>query len=261
MKVGIIGGGTVGRATARCYLEHIEEVRVYDVLKERRTHGFDEVLECDLIFVCLQEDRLHDVFSYWAVGYPGKSNANFVLKSTVPIGTTRRLAREHHLPNLVHSPEFLTERCAMIDVQVPSRNIIGSPTDHVHNECAKLLHWLYRRRFPGVPTHCMTSDESEAVKLMTNAFFATKVSFFNEMRSLVDRLGLDWETVRAGVLSDGRIAHSHTQVPGPDGERGFGGKCLPKDLATLVRQFFEQGIDSPVCDGAALRNRVDRGEA
>lgn len=260
MRIGVVGGGVVGRATARVFLEHVDEVRVWDVVKERRTVAdLDLVLGCNLVFVCLPEDVLDQFF---ATPFPYR-DVNWVLKSTVPIGTTRRLAEKYDLPQIVHSPEFLTARCAMTDVQVPARNIIGV-LEHkrkvLDTDVGLILHGLYKRRFPGVDTLVMTCEESEAVKLFTNGFFATKVAYFNEIRALADKLGLDWETVRAGMLSDGRIAHSHTQVPGPDGKRGFGGRCLVKDAEQLCREFSQLNDAATMTRAALIRNEIDRQE-
>ena len=80
----------------------------------------------------------------------------------------------------------------------------------------------------------MTSTESELTKLVVNGFFATKVTFFNAARAVCEATGCDWEHVLEGVMSDGRIAHAHTRVPGPDGRPGYGGACLPKDLLNLI---------------------------
>lgn len=252
MKLGIVGGGVVGRATARAYLEHALEVRVHDIVPERSTHPIDDVLACDLVMICLPESAVEEFFS----GHAG-SNQNFVIRSTVPIGTTRRLAEWYELPNLVHSPEFLTSRCAVADAQMPARNIIGYPR-FGRLGLGKELQELYKQRFPGVPLHCMTSDESEAVKLFQNAFFAAKVAFWNECRTLADHHGLDWRTVMDAILADGRISPSHTQVPGPDGKRGFGGSCLQKDLDALIGQFDEADVARYVTWAAQERNRYDR---
>ena len=124
------------------------------------------------------------------------------------------------------------------------------------------LHSLYLARFPGVPVHVMTSDESEAVKGFQNGFFAVKVSYWNECRTLADKLGLNWDTVMEGILADGRIAHAHTKVPGPDGKFGFGpdspNGCLQKDSASLVHQLESSGLLASVTRGAVERNREDR---
>lgn len=269
MKVGVIGGGVVGNATARCFMEWAE-VRVYDIVRERATHSLGDVLACDLVFCCLPtpqkpggslECDLGAVEGFFAS--QRGSPVSFALRSTVPIGTTRRLREQYELPNLVHSPEFLTARCAVTDAQIPARNIMGvagwnQNAEEWHNSCAWLLKKVYRDRFPSVPVHVMTSDESEAVKIGINAFFSVKVAFFNELRTLADELGLDWSRVMAGILSDGRIAHSHTTVPGPDGHYGFGGTCLPKDIANFIDTMQRHGLRADVAKGAYQRNKSDR---
>lgn len=261
--IGVIGGGTVGRAVARTWLEHCDDVLVWDQVKERRTtDDLDSVFHSDIVFFCLPEASLETFTDAVPRIY---RQANIVLRSTVPIGTTRRLREKYGLTNLVHSPEFLTARCANTDAQVPARNIIGSPGlrgeyGRMTNACEMILKNLYEARFPGIPCLRMTSDESEAVKLFTNAFFAAKVSLFNEFRSLCDKLGMDWESVLAGILGDGRIAHSHTKVPGPDGKRGFGGACLPKDLRQLIGCYRDAGIGPVVLEAVNARNAIDRRE-
>lgn len=256
--IGIIGGGVVGRATARCFMEHAE-VRVYDQVKERAIHSLHETNSCDIVFICLPEAKLDTFFDSCNPSVALKET-NFVIKSTCQIGTTRKLAAKYGLKNLVHSPEFLTARCAMTDAQLPARNIIGDTArSGNYTECCSKLHELYRKRFPGIPVLWMRSDESEAVKLFTNSFFAVKIGYFNEIRALADTLGLNWEAVREGMLSDGRIAHSHTQVPGPDGKRGFGGACLPKDLKMLIEAITSEHLAASVLIGAASRNNhIDR---
>ena len=95
-------------------------------------------------------------------------------------------------------------------------------------------------------------------KLVCNSFFAVKVAFFNEIREWADAEGVDWEALMQAVLSDGRIAHSHTQVPGPDGKRGFGGACLPKDLSNTIMLMEDANRPTPlvaiICYAAMSRN-------
>lgn len=276
MRIGIVGGGVVGRSTARAFLEHCDEVRVHDVIISRKTHSLIETVDCDLVFVCLptpqRKDSLQCDTSFielWAVTVKHlQPHANYVLRSTVPVGFTRQVREKYGLSNLVHSPEFLTSRCAATDAQTPARNIIGVPSSEAygsrtsltimppHENCARQLYELYVCRFPGVQVLTMTSDESETVKLATNSYFALKVAFFNEVYTFCQKMGLDFETVRAGMLSDGRIAHAHTQVPGPDGKLGFGGACLPKDLANFIHCMDHAGSDHLVC-ASALTYRND----
>lgn len=280
LRIGIIGNGVVGNATARTWMEHAEEVRVYDQQKVRCTHSIEQLLlpgvcgldKLDLIFICLPEDKIEVPFLA-NLPYGWDRNANLVIKSTVPIGTTRRLREQYQLPNLVHSPEFLTARCAVADAQLPAQLIIGEPamrrmsfcppdmpviTPRPWTTCGCMLRDAYYKRFPGVPIRFMTPDESEAVKLFLNSAFAVKVAFFNELNLLAEKLGLDWQRVLEGMLGDGRITNSHTKVPGPDGKYGFGGACLPKDLKQLCDLLEDNELGSFVCKGAYCRNVNDR---
>ena len=96
----------------------------------------------------------------------------------------------------------------------------------------------------------MKSDESESVKYIANCFFATKVSFFNEIYTLIESLGLDWHSIINGVMSDRRIGQSHFQVPGHDGDKGFGGTCFPKDINALIKTFEKNGLDPKLLKSA-----------
>lgn len=258
-RIGVIGNGVVGGATARSWLEYAGEVRVWDIDKTRRTvSSLEAVLDCDFVFVCLptpsKPDGSCDLSEIENLCQTIKdSAANLVLRSTVPPGTTRKLSSGFGLPNLIHNPEFLTARCAGVGAQLPSRNLVGM--QEPNNQCGLGLAELYRRRYPGIPCHIMHSIESELSKLICNAFFATKISFFNEMRQISDCLGGLWSKVLSeGVLSDGRIMPEHTLVPGPDGELGFGGGCLPKDLQSLIHVAMQNKLCPVVLTSAFAKN-------
>ena len=264
MKIGVIGGGVVGHATARVFMEHAD-VMVYDTDPVKATHGLTDTIKADIIFVCLPTPQsqsgyecdtkiIEDFF-----GSVTEKNLPFVIRSTVPVGFTRKMAGKYGHVEMCHSPEFLTARCAVADAHIPSRNIVGiadpyRPAPALWSRLVK----LYQTRFPGVQTITMLSDESELVKLGTNSFFASKLAWWNELHQYCVAIGVDFQTVREGILADGRIAHSHTQVPGPDGKCGFGGACLPKDINNLVACMMKAGVPSYVNNGASLRNTYDR---
>lgn len=285
MTVGVVGNGVVGQATARTYLEHVKDVRVYDRDPLRCHTSLELTLQSDVVFICLPTPQKENslecdtsaIEDFFSTNYLGGSVSNFVIRSTVPIGYTRSLKGRYNLLSIAHSPEFLTARVACIDAQCPSRNIIGSirippeieviehpdggytqishPTMLAH----RTLYRLYTERWPHIPVHCLTCEESEASKLYQNAHFAVIVALWNELRCHADKLGLNWNAVRNAILADGRIHSSHTQVPGPDGNYGFGGTCLPKDLASLVGQMEDVLPYPPVITRAALnRNSYDR---
>src|SRR5688572_27823873 len=108
LTTGIIGNGVVGQATGRSYLEHVKEVRCFDVLAERRTHSWEDTLRSDIVFICLptpqrqnslecDTDYLEDFFVQAAAFHP---DAHYVIRSTVPIGFTSKMREKYNLPNL-----------------------------------------------------------------------------------------------------------------------------------------------------------------
>ena len=233
--IGIIGCGFVGHATARCWMEH-GEVKIYDVQPERATHSLAEASACDYVFVCLPtpQDCDPSIIEDYFGSAPLRKETTYIIKSTVPVGTTERLARQYNVP-ICHCPEFLTARCAVTDAQCPARVLVGLAGNYRWS-IEKVVD-LHRQRFPGVQVFLMQSGETELIKLAGNSFFALKVWYFNELYGACERHGFNWESVRHGLLSDGRIAHAHTLVPGPDGKRSFGGNCLPKDTLALSREL------------------------
>jgi UDPglucose 6-dehydrogenase len=241
------------------------EVKGYDVDPKKTTHTFEEVIACDFVFIAVPTP-MTDVEG--GKGDPAFINAVlqkivdtkynpdtvFILKSTVPMGTTDRCIEEYGIKTLVHSPEFLTERNALVDFITPARHVIGGQSQYAMDELEK----LYLYRFPGIPVHKMSASSAEQVKYMANCFFAVKIMFFNEMKLLSDAMGTEWESVMKGVLSDGRLGISHCQVPGHDGDMGFGGKCFPKDINALIGVCEENDIDPLVLKAAWEQNKKVR---
>lgn len=262
MRIGIIGNGVVGSATAAAFKDY--EVRITDRLRARETHQLSDVLECDLIFLCLPTPQKEGslecdtsaIDGFFQHGMPARfKEVNLVLRSTVPVGYTRKAREAFGLPNLVHSPEFLTARTAVHDACNPKRMVIG---DGRLAGIPRRLTQLYQDRWPEVPVFQMTSDESEFLKLLQNSFSAVKIAFFNEAHSLSVKLDLAWERVIEALLAGGWINPMHTQVPGPDGKFGFGGSCLPKDLANLCNELLKEDLTATMTCGALTRNQFDR---
>jgi len=263
MKIGIIGKGFVGNAIFQG-LNHYYDLKVYDIDPKRSTHEFEDVIGSEIVFLCVPTPMHKDTgdcdLSYIesvfekVVKLP-ETSCTFVIKSTVPVGTTKKLNQKYQEKiKIIHSPEFLTARTAATDFICPSRHIVGGKTENGTD----ILKQIYEERFPGVPCQTMTSDESEFVKYFANCFFATKVSYFNEMAILARAHGLDWDKVIQGVMSDGRIGISHYQVPGFDGSFGFGGTCFPKDINALIKSFEEVGADPVLLKAAWKRNLLVR---
>jgi len=260
--VGVVGCGFVGKAVFKGFAQ-FADVKVYDINSKLSTHSFEDVVSSNFVFVCLPTPMvsveggkcnlsiIHSFFDKVKQEELFNATTIFILKSTIPVGTTREISNKHNIKRIVHCPEFLTARSALIDFICPARIIIGGDDIFSVNKVGDLL----ENRFLGTPCLKMNPMESEMVKYMANCFFATKVLFFNEMRLLIDKLNLDWEKILKGVITDGRIGMSHYEVPGHDKRRGIGGLCFPKDLNALIATMKENGIDPLVLKAVWEQNK------
>jgi UDPglucose 6-dehydrogenase len=258
MSIGVIGLGFVGSAVENGFQGYF--TRSFDKKPELSKHSLEEVLKQDFVFICVPTpmksaevgkcdlsiienciDEINEIGSH----------SIFIIKSTVPIGFTLRVQKEYPRLKFVHSPEFLTAINAQNDFENPDRNVVGHTGSLA---TAEKVVSLYRSRFPSAPCFLMSSDESEMTKYIANCFLATKVSFFNEMYDLVCKMGGSWESVSAAIISDARIGKSHFKVPGPDGSRGFGGTCFPKDINSLIYQMHDLSLPTDMLMSAWTTN-------
>lgn len=164
-----------------------------------------------------------------------------VLKSTVPIGTSRKLAafcRESCKVemDIVNNPEFLRQGAAIEDFLKPDRVVIGCTSERAR----ALLQELYDPFVikVGKPILFMDNTSAEMTKYAANSFLALKISFINELALLADKLGADVDNVRAGFTSDNRINPAFFS-PGI----GYGGSCFPKDVRALIHMGKELDLD------------------
>ncbi len=271
-KIGVIGRGFVGSAVAHGFSEatgYSAKIFINDKDESKSLHSLREVItSSDVIFVSVPTpsnkngsinlDILKECLreSNKIVKEVGKCDAIFLIRSTVLPGTSRKLSEQFKNLKIVFNPEFLTERSAFFDFISQTRVILGGPQDLVAKVKA-----LYQDRFGKSLSVIETDFESaELTKYVCNTFFATKVSFLNEMKLLADKTGADWEVVREGFIRDGRVGNSHSKVPGPDGKLGFGGSCFPKDVQALINFGDEIGVDLSVIKGAWNTNLKVRPE-
>lgn len=246
MKIGIIGNGVVGDAIHQNLVGKIDELYVYDVDPVKSLSSWDSAVNSDIVFICLPTPMLNrksgvcdlssinELFKKLTYGLTGL----FVIKSTIPIGTTQNLSNQRKDLKIIHNPEFLTERNSVNDFNQLKRNIIGGP-----EKLTQVLKDFYLKYFEKSNCILVESNESEAIKYFSNIFLCLKVTYFNQLYDLCEKMGMDFETVRRCIVLDRRIGESHSFVPGFDGERGFGGKCFPKDINALIYFFKEHGLD------------------
>jgi UDPglucose 6-dehydrogenase len=294
MKVSVIGTGYVGLVTGACFAEKGNNVVCVDIdaAKVKRMQAgevpiYEPGLE-EIVARNVAEGRLHfttelsDAADATAIflalptppGEDGSADLSYVEgvahdlgplltdyavivnKSTVPVGTTKRvrvcIAKGAEVDfDVVSNPEFLREGQAVSDFLHPERVVIGSSSPRA----AKVIQSLYRSFLTRTPERIITTDEASAeiIKYAANAFLATKISFMNQLSGLCEEAGADINQVRLGVGTDSRIGPQFLYA-GP----GYGGSCFPKDTLALVHTGDQHGIDLGIVRAAIEANEQQK---
>ena len=236
--IGIIGQGFVGNAVYQKFKNYYD-VLTYDLDESKcNSELFRISKECETIFICLptpmdEGGRCNvSIVELELVGlnsHNTQNKKNIVIKSTVSPGTTERWNKQYKNLNIVFNPEFLTERNAVYDYENQKRIILGGP-----RPATTEIKQIFSKVFPNAHIIKTDSTHAEMVKYLTNSFLATKVSFANEMYQICEGLGVDYDKVIEYATQDERLGDSHWNVPGPDGDFGYGGHCFPKDVKALI---------------------------
>lgn len=298
MRIAMIGGGYVGLVSATCFAEfglHVNvvetnpdrlnalkqgvipiyepglDVLVNNNIKAKRLQFFDKIeeaiAECEAIFIAVgtpprngdgHADMTYVHQAATQIATHLKQYAVIVTKSTVPVGTSRRIAQIIRQKNpdlefdVASNPEFLREGDAIKDCMNPDRVIIGIEKDKADHgkKAQEIMTRLYQPLFQRETPILFTNLESaELAKYASNCFLAMKLSYVNELADLCEQVGGNIEDITKAMGLDPRIGKYFLQ-PGP----GFGGSCFPKDTLALIRIAQEAGTPTRMIETAAQAN-------
>jgi len=243
IKVGIIGYGYVGKAFHNFFKSHYE-VLIYDPLYSMSCTK-EEINNCDVGVICVPTPENEDGSCDTSIVEETVSwltTQLILLKSTVEIGTTDRLIKTYN-KEIVFSPEFAGESKYWTpdgfatDVKQTPFFIFGGKKEL----CYKLIEIYTPITGPSKTYRVTEPITAEVTKYVTNTNLAMKVAYCNEIYDLCEKLGTNYYEVRDLWLLDPRTTKSHTAVF--TGERGFGGKCFPKDTKAMVKLGEKVGVD------------------
>ncbi len=258
MKIGIIGRGFVGDALASV-LEGYHELFSYDRYKEPYKSP-KSLKKSDVVFLCvptpMKEDGNIDLsVIHDSLNIPENVISDIkpliVMRSTTVPGTADKLASEYPF-RFASNPEFLREKHAVEDMRNTRRIVIGTEDKA---DLEKVLA-CYKPVFPDAQYISVDRKTAEMIKYSSNSLLAGQIALANEIYQICQTLGVDYDLVKNALLLDERIARN-IDVPGFDGDLGFGGKCLPKDLRALVYTAKSLGYNSRLLEEVwSLNERV-----
>jgi len=276
MRVSIIGAGTVGKATGIGLSKYDHELIFYDIDQQKLemlakqgykvTKNLEAIRGCDIHMICVPTSTVNNEPSLALLESAVKEVAKtldrqdgyqvvVIRSTTLPFTIKRKIIpllqrycslRLGEQYGICHNPEFLREAHALDDFLNPPIIVIGEADERSGDMLAQLYAPF---RSPKVRT---TLENAEAIKCLSNAYNAMKISFFNKLYLIAERCGLDHEVISQA------LPKSTTAIRLPEyGIRGgypYGGKCLPKDLAAFISFVNEQGLDSHLFEVVAEIN-------
>ena len=277
MNIGIIGFGTVGKAIAAGFEKKVQ-LHIYDPLypADSGAQFYGSIAEvyraCDFTFICVPTPQKlkmpDDVYGEFdssildgcmeAITQAGPYGSKIVvIASTVLPSKVKEYIDAWHDMNIVISPELLTEKNAMQDFLNPDCRIIGG--EPAHTRALQKLYDDYSECRPCKVGYC-SAVNAAYIKYMRNTYLAMKVSMMNQFYDLFVKMDSpdDWQDIAKILHYDSRLGGSHYNVPGHDGKRGWGGKCLPKDSAALYHYAMEQDVEMTLLKAALEYNKEVR---
>lgn len=229
ITVGIIGCGFVGGALKRWLEEHNPEVKI--VISDPPKGYNDDLTQADIFFISLhvptENDGSQDLSLMESIIKTLPDKPIFIRTTILP-GTSEKLNKNTN-HSVYFMPEFLTERTAYFDF-CSQPMVFTAELD------------LLQKIFKGKKFIEMSSLEAEITKYAHNVFGALKVTYFNGIYELCNSVEANYRKVQQGLLLSGYINLPHSQVPGPDGKLGYGGKCFPKDVNAFTELLKDKEL-------------------
>ena len=255
MKEIIIAGyGFVGRAVANAIKHNVALHIVDPKISDSKVTDFKSA---DGVVICVgtpsTSDGDCDVNQIYQVMDTVPIHVPVLIKCTARPDYLERLLVNYPKHSICYSPEFLRAATANQDFVNQTYMIIGG------DDPEGMWQTLFQECCPKLKLMFNTSiTEASMIKYATNSFLSLKVTFFNQIYDLCQKNGADYDLVRQILTHDSRIGNSHTVVPGPDGERGFGGACFPKDTKAFSKYADDLNKPITVLNSAIEYNKTVR---
>jgi len=252
MKISVLGLGVVGNAVYTGFLQLGHTMSFYDPAKDSK---FEDVLETEICFICVPTPPNDDGFCDTTIVEQSIKNLQdnnydgiVVVKSTVVPGTTESLAKKYQDLKIAFVPEFLRERCAVVDfIENHDLCVIGTDSDECYNKI-KEAHGSYPRNFKK-----LSRTEAELVKYYNNIYNATLVTLANSFYEVCKNLNASYTNVKNSLVLRDHINDSYLQCN--ENFRGFGGVCLPKDTLAIAKLVEKSNIDVQFFDTILKENK------
>lgn len=276
--INIIGFGYVGGGVAHlCKMNNVNFC-TYDIVKKNDTGAVENFNDLNKLIEFSENNNELNVY-FISVPTPSKENGEcnteivenvisecnekvtkktiIIIKSTVKPGTTRKISNKITNANIeiVFCPEFLTEKNFKNDIYNAHFVLLGfnKINTNLYNDVGDVMKTLYKHNSE-INVINKSYEECELFKYTLNTFFATKITFFNEIYELCETMGVDYQNLKSLFKLDKRIGDYGITVPGEDGKRGYGLSCLPKEIRGLVRLQEEFGLSNELASCVNQRN-------
>lgn len=260
LRLGVVGAGFVGGSVINGF-----DTKTVDMWIVDPKHSDTTIKQCvaeniHIMFVCVPTPQSKDGSVDVSVADTVLADLDrnsykgiVVIKSTITPDHLIRFKKQYAL-SLVYNPEFLTEANAHADFIDPNMQVLGGKW----RDCDKVEKAYVRHsKVKTVPTYKVDLITASMIKYTINSWLATKVIWFNQLKHLYDASGASasWETFTEILKTDPRMGNTHMQVPGPDGEYGFGGHCFPKDVAAFLEYAEKNHAPQKLLDKANNYNK------